>query len=56
MSKQRTKIETIDEYISLFPIDVQNILEKLRNIIKESAQESEETISYGMPTFKLNSN
>jgi uncharacterized protein YdhG (YjbR/CyaY superfamily) len=56
MAKQRTKVETIDEYISLFPINVQRILEKLRIIIKESAPESEETISYGMPTFKLNGN
>ena len=56
MAKQGTKIETIDEYINSFPINVQNILEKLRKIIKESAPEAEETISYGMPTFKLNGN
>jgi uncharacterized protein YdhG (YjbR/CyaY superfamily) len=56
MAKKGTKIETIDEYISSFPINIQNILEKLRKIIKESAPEAEETISYGMPTFKLNGN
>ena len=50
------KAETIDEYISLFPADVQNILEKLRKIISKSAPDAEEAISYGMPTFKLNGN
>ncbi|WP_370575321.1 iron chaperone [Methanomethylovorans sp.] len=29
---------------------------KLRKIIRESAPEAEEAISYGMPTFKLNGN
>lgn len=50
------KFETIDEYISVFPVNVQDILEKLRKVIRESAPEAEETISYGMPTFKLNGN
>lgn len=52
----RKKFETIDEYISIFPRNVQDILEKLRKTIKESAPEAEEAISYGMPTFKLNGN
>ncbi len=50
------KVKTIDEYISLFPDNVQNILEKLRLTIKESAPTAEEVISYGIPTFKLNGN
>jgi len=46
--------ETIDEYIATFPRSVRDILEELRRIIRESAPKSEETISYGIPTFDLN--
>ncbi len=50
------QVKTIDEYISMFPDNVQNILEKLRQTIKESAPGAEEAISYQIPTFKLNGN
>ena len=49
-----TKQTNIDTYISTFPKDVQEILEKIRKLIHEEAPEAEEAISYGMPTFKLN--
>ncbi|WP_373517380.1 iron chaperone [Pricia sp.] len=42
-----------DSYIAGFPEDVQTILEQVRTTIKKAAPESEETISYGMPAFKL---
>ena len=45
---------TIDEYIAGFPKDVQAILEAVRREIRESAPNSEERISYGIPTFNLN--
>ena len=48
--------KTIDEYIESFPIHIQSILSKLRQTIKESAPEVKETMSYGIPTFKLNVN
>jgi uncharacterized protein YdhG (YjbR/CyaY superfamily) len=54
--KSKTKLETIDDYIAVFPDDVQNILQKIRATIKEAAPEAEETINYQMPTFKLNGN
>lgn len=44
----------MDEYIVTFPKNVQDILEKLRRTMKESAPKAEETISYDIPTFKLN--
>jgi uncharacterized protein YdhG (YjbR/CyaY superfamily) len=50
----RKRFETIDGYIASFPKNVQDILEELRRIIKESTPESVETISYGIPTFDLN--
>jgi len=53
---RKTKFKSIDEYVATFPKNVQDILEELRKVIRESAPEAEETISYGIPTFKLNGN
>ena len=50
------KANNIDEYIAGFPKDVQTILEQVRTTIKAAAPEAEETISYAIPTFKLNGN
>ncbi len=50
------KAESIDEYISTFPEDIQTILQKIKRIIRQSAPKAEETISYCIPTFKLNGN
>ena len=46
----------MDEYIAGFPDEVQVKLEKLRATIKAAAPESEEKISYQMPTFALKGN
>jgi uncharacterized protein YdhG (YjbR/CyaY superfamily) len=56
MTAQKSQFQTIDDYINTFPANVQRILQDLRQIIRESAPEAEETISYQMPTFKLNGN
>jgi len=55
MSKitNKTQFKTIDEYIEIFPQNVQSILEKVRRIILKTAPEAEETITYGIPSFKL---
>lgn len=50
----KTRFKTIDEYIETFPENVQGILEKVRQIIQKTAPEAVETISYGIPSFKLN--
>jgi len=47
------KFRTIDEYIESFPENVQDILEKLRDTIRKTAPGAAESISYQMPTFKL---
>lgn len=46
----------IDEYISLFPKNIKDILEKIRAIIIKVAPNATENISYGIPTFKLDHN
>ena len=45
-----------DEYISLFPPHVQLILQQLRKSIRDLIPEAEETINYGIPTFRLYGN
>jgi uncharacterized protein YdhG (YjbR/CyaY superfamily) len=50
------KMEKIDQYISGFPEEIQEILQRMREAIRQAAPEAEETISYGIPTFKLNGN
>ncbi|MGI0091373.1 MAG: iron chaperone [Nitrososphaerales archaeon] len=52
----RRQAETIDEYISMSPENVQKILKRLRQTIRETAPEAQEAISYRIPTFKLNGN
>jgi uncharacterized protein YdhG (YjbR/CyaY superfamily) len=44
----------IDEYIATFPEEVQKRLKQLRKLVHETVPNVEETISYGMPAFKLN--
>jgi uncharacterized protein YdhG (YjbR/CyaY superfamily) len=51
MSKKTPK--TIDDYISLFPTEVQTRLEQIRAAIRKTAPEAEERISYGIPSFAL---
>ncbi len=56
MITQKTKPNTIDEYIAGLPKDSQTKLEELRAAISAAAPGAEESISYGIPTFKLNGN
>lgn len=46
--------KNVDKYLSRFPKDTQEKLKKIRQIICEEIPGAEETISYGVPTFKLN--
>ena len=41
-----------DEYISRFPLDVQTLLKKIRDAIRQAAPEAKEVISYQMPAFR----
>ena len=52
----KKSFKNIDEYIALFPDDVQKKLRDVRAIIKSAAPEATEAISYQMPTFKLHGN
>jgi uncharacterized protein YdhG (YjbR/CyaY superfamily) len=54
MSQGKERSRTVDEYIRAFPKDVQVILERVRQAIRDAAPGAEETTSYGMPAFRLN--
>lgn len=47
------KFETVDDYISAQPEKTREVLNKLRKTIKGLAPEAEESMSYGMPGYKL---
>ena len=51
-----TAVKSIEQYISQFSPDVQEILKSLRQVIKESAPDAQEKISWEMPTFVLHGN
>ena len=44
----------VDTYISSFPDDVRKVLNEMRQLIKSTAPEALEEISYGMPAYKYN--
>ncbi len=46
--------QTVDEYINLYSKDTKYTLAKIRKIGMQIIPDAEETISYGIPTFKLN--
>lgn len=48
------KPKSTDEYISSFPKETQFLLQEVRNTIKNAAPNTNESISYGMPAYKLN--
>lgn len=56
MKSKKLNFKNIDEYINLFPEDVQDKLRKLRSTIRKAAPNAEEKISYQMPVFALNGN
>ena len=56
MQALKNRILTIDEYIAGFPQAVQEILNELRAVIKTTAPQAEEKISYQMPAFDFHGN
>lgn len=56
MDGNKITFETIDQYISQYPPEIQDILEKIRGVVKVAAPEATEKISYQMPTFVLHGN
>lgn len=50
------KPSSIDEYIAGFPEDIRQMLELIRQTVKQAAPQAEEAIKYNMPAFVLKKN
>lgn len=48
------KTKNVDEYIQMFPKNIQKILKEVRKTIQKTAPKAEEKISYSMPSYKFN--
>jgi uncharacterized protein YdhG (YjbR/CyaY superfamily) len=47
------EFESVDDYISSFPPEVQTVLQAARETIHAAAPGLQESISYGIPTFRI---
>lgn len=54
MHPPRPKVESVDEYINLFPQTTQARLHQIRQMIKTIAPQASESISYAIPAYKIN--
>lgn len=51
---EKDTVGNVDEYIGSFPEKVARLLEQIRQTIRIAAPQANESISYGMPAYKLN--
>lgn len=56
MKEQKITPKSIDQYLGEFPDDIKEKLQQIRKTISSSAPQAVESISYGIPTFKLEGN
>ncbi len=56
MASAKIRFKTVDEYIDSYPEKIREVLQTLRQIIKDEVPEAEEAIKYGMPTFMFHGN
>lgn len=54
--QNRSTATSIDAYIAGFPPATRRVLEELRALIRASAPDATEKMSYAIPTFDLNGN
>jgi uncharacterized protein YdhG (YjbR/CyaY superfamily) len=50
---KRIAPDSVDAYIAGFPDDVQKVLKQIRGTIRKAAPKATESISYQIPTYKL---
>lgn len=53
MTMNKNTPRNMDDYVGRFPQHVQQRLTKMRATIRKAAPKAQETISYGMPAFRL---
>lgn len=50
----KTSIKSVDDCIATYPPSTQKLMKQVRATIKKAAPKAEESMSYGMPAYKLN--
>ena len=50
----RAEVSVVDAYIEKQPAEAQPVLQRVRRIIRKALPGAEETLSYQIPTYKLN--
>ena len=50
----KTNFTSVDDYIAIHPPNVQEVLHKVRGVIRKAIPKAEEAISYQIPTLKFN--
>ena len=50
----KVEFKSVDDYIGSLPQEIQSTLTDIRNTILQNAPDAIESISYGMPAYKLN--
>lgn len=50
------KANSIEEYISNFPVEVQELLKQMKVIIEKAAPAAQKAIKYGIPTYVYKGN
>ncbi len=56
MAASKPTSKDVDIFIAKYPPEVQEVLNKVRQTIRDAAPDATETINYGIPTFQLNGN
>ena len=56
MASNPTGREAVDAYLQPYSAEVREKCETIRQLVRRIAPEAEETISWGMPTYKLEGN
>lgn len=54
MKVSRPAPTTVDEYIAGFPLEVQDVLRRVRDVARKAAPDAREVISYRMPALRQN--
>jgi uncharacterized protein YdhG (YjbR/CyaY superfamily) len=53
MKSKHAPPASVDDYIAAFPRPVQTVLKRVRRTIRTAIPDAQESISYGIPAFKL---
>lgn len=49
----KARITSVDDYLAAQPAEVQRLLARVRRTLRKALPDAEETISYGIPAYKL---